>query len=320
MDLISFLLVCTQLLVSAIPAEENVSQFVSLLDRCLSHDSFTQRQRRRIASWKEQAHRIWRFDSLPSVPPGRNSSNGVNSCTGPGLPKTPNSESTSTISSSSSRCFARRWSNVAHYPGFYNTDSAVATSTAAVSNSPAPFSNVQPPLNAYSLFPPRQHLQQQQQQQQHRHSHSGPSQSSQVRPPFGVTHAPTHNSFGQHNHLLSTGIYSFSYISSRTFVYDSKIDLVIYSGAAASGSSVRQSLAPMASFPLNHSHSLQVGSHLPLQHRNSFCVSTLSHQSASSPLYGGGYSPLSSVAPDPFSFSQQQQCSSSHFDDLPSEV
>ena len=216
---------------SAIPAEENVSQFVSLLDRCLSHDAFTQRQRRRIGSWKEQAHRIW---STLSSAPGRSSSNGVNSSGGPGLPKMPNSDAASSStpssssstaaaasSSSSSRCFARRWSNVAHYPGFYNVADSTIGNTNCLGgggssggctpigsgsgngcSSSGPFGSTQPPLNAYSLFPPRQHLQQ-------RHSHSGPI--SQTRPPF-ATHAPTHNSYGQHNHLLSTGIYLFIYL------------------------------------------------------------------------------------------------------------
>ncbi len=68
--------------------------------------------------------------------------------------------------------------------------------------------------------------------------------------------------------------------------------------------------------PLPHSsHSLQVGSHLPLQHRNSFCVSALSHQSS---FYSSqGYSSLSCGAPDPFTFSHPHRM---HFDELPSEV
>lgn len=56
---------------------------------------------------------------------------------------------------------------------------------------------------------------------------------------------------------------------------------------------MRAGLAPVA--PLNP-HSLQVGSHLPpLQHRNSFCVSALSHQPS---LYSTsqGYSSMSTCA------------------------
>nr|CAG4641703.1 EOG090X06H8 [Eurycercus lamellatus] len=230
--------ICTQLLVSAIPAEESVSQFVALLDRCLGHEAFTQRQRRRIASWKEQAHRIWTTTATlasgggrivgPSVPP-------ASSSTGSGQHAGNNKSN-----ASDSRCFARRWSNVAHYPGFYNSSSATDPS------GPAAF---QP--NAYSLFPP--HRQQQQQR--------GPSPSS--RPSFA---GPTHNSYGQHTHAPG------------------------------------QRLTPTPS-GLNGpaQHSLQVGSHLPLQHRNSFCVSTLSqHQSS---LGGGGNTvcyngPYSSL--DPF--------------------
>ena len=72
--------------------------------------------------------------------------------------------------------------------------------------------------------------------------------------------------------------------------------------------------------PHNNPHSLQVGSHLPLQHRNSFCVSALSHQSSlySSSSCSKGYSSLScGVSPDPFTFSPPHRM---HFDELPSEV
>lgn len=75
-------------------------------------------------------------------------------------------------------------------------------------------------------------------------------------------------------------------------------------GGGGSGGAVRsRNLASTTSLPLNHS--LQVGSHLPLQHRNSFCVSALSQPA---PLYphgvdgvngvnGVNYSSLSTIDP-----------------------
>lgn len=90
---------------------------------------------------------------------------------------------------------------------------------------------------------------------------------------------------------------------------------------------MRPGLAPTttSTVPHNNPHSLQVGSHLPLQHRNSFCVSALSHQSSlyssssTSSSSSQGYSSLSCgvAAPDPFTFSPPHRM---HFDELPSEV
>jgi hypothetical protein len=91
---------------------------------------------------------------------------------------------------------------------------------------------------------------------------------------------------------------------------------------------MRPGLAPTttSTVPHNNPHSLQVGSHLPLQHRNSFCVSALSHQSSlysssssSTSSSSQGYSSLSCgvAAPDPFTFSPPHRM---HFDELPSEV
>nr|CAG4637018.1 EOG090X06H8 [Ceriodaphnia reticulata]SVE72943.1 EOG090X06H8 [Ceriodaphnia reticulata] len=181
--------ICTQLLVSSSPAEENVSQFVGLLDRCLSHEAFTQRQRRRIASWKEQAHRIW--NNLPpsgtSGSVSRNSSSGIANTNNGGGPQ-----------KSSETRFARRWSNVAHYPGFYSADAGSSAAQTSFGCAPP---------NAYSLFPPRQQQQQiQQQQQQQRGSlHPSPCPSpSQARPLF-AGQSPTHNSYGQHTHHAADG-------------------------------------------------------------------------------------------------------------------
>jgi hypothetical protein len=190
-------LVCTQLLVSSCPAEDNVSQFVALMDRCLSHEAFTQRQRRRIASWKEQAHRIWN-NLAPSA--SASASAGLGNGTAPGSRGSNNSAIVNATNGggggvvgsggpqkSSEARFARRWSNVAHYPGFYSAD--VAGSSAAHQTS----FGCAPP-NAYSLFPPRQ------QQQQQRGIHASPCPSPSLARPLFAGQSPTHNSYGQHTH------------------------------------------------------------------------------------------------------------------------
>ena len=182
--------ICTQLLVSAIPAEESVSQFVALLDRCLNHEAFSQRQRRRIASWKEQVHRIWSV--LPAGGGGGNngSNSGNNSRLTNGTGGGPGVAGQHAKNPGEPRSFARRWSNVAHYPGFYNAPESSAGSN---SGGVAPFGGGSFQPSSYSLFPPRQ---------QRGNSHPSPCPSpSQGRPPFA---GPTHNSYGQHNHL-STG-------------------------------------------------------------------------------------------------------------------
>ena len=280
-------LVCTQLLVSSSPGEENVSQFVGLLDRCLSHEAFTQRQRRRLASWKEQAHRIW--SNLPPSGSGnvsRNTSGG-----GGGIAGTNNGGGPQ---KSSETRFARRWSNVAHYPGFYSAD---AGSSAAQT----PFGCAPP--NAYSLFPPRQ-----QQQQQRGSLHPSPCPSPR---PLFAGQSPTHNSYGQHTHHAAGNLHS-------NLPAEFRFNRIFFKGPNAT--LMRPGLAPTTPLPPppHNPHSLQVGSHLALQHRNSFCVSALSHQSS---LYSSqqSYSPLSSCggAPDPFTFSHPHRM---HFDELPSEV
>ncbi|XP_046437500.1 protein Smaug homolog 1-like isoform X2 [Daphnia pulex] len=280
--------ICTQLLVSSCPAEDNVSQFVALMDRCLSHEAFTQRQRRRIASWKEQAHRIWN-NLAPSA-----SAAGLGNGTAPGSRGSNNSAIVNATNGgvvgsggpqkSSEARFARRWSNVAHYPGFYSADGA-GSSAAQTSFGCAP-------PNAYSLFPPRQ-----QQQQQQRGIHASPCPSPSLARPLFAGQSPTHNSYGQHTHHAG----------------------------GVNAAQMRPGPAPTTTSPHNNPHSLQVGSHLPLQHRNSFCVSALSHQSS---LYSStsssctsssqGYSSLSCgvAAPDPFTFSPPHRM---HFDELPSE-
>nr|CAG4648662.1 EOG090X06H8 [Polyphemus pediculus] len=226
--------ICTQLLVSVLPNEESISQFVSLLERCLNHEAFTQRQRRRFASWKEQAHRIW--NTLPALG---------------GRAKNTDSR------------YVRRWSNVAHYPGFYNESG----------NSPVHGMA----SNAFTLFPPRQ-----QRGGTNNRQYAGPN---------------SHNSYGQHHHL-GAGLGQSPTLGS---------------GNVAAAARARP-LAPTNSLPLNHS--LQVGSHLPLQHRNSFCVSALSQPHGS--IYHQGpnsYSPFPSIDPFPMFHDGQH----SPLDDLPSE-
>lgn len=245
-----------------------MTQFVTLLDRSLSHEAFTHRQRRRIASWKEQAHRIW--STLPSI--------GGRGVTQNATGQLSNNKNNSAEPSSSSRCFARRWSNVAHYPGFYGTES-----NGGLGGAPSSFGgcNVQSG-NAYSLFPPRQQ----------RNSHPSPCPSPSHARPSSSFSGPTHNSYGQHTHLAS-GWYLkwFSNLLQPLNIHFFTLGM-------------RSALTPTPSLPLcSPQHSLQIGSHLSLQHRNSFCVSALSHQSPS-PLYGvsGCYSSLS-PSPDPFSSS-----------------
>ncbi|XP_076003021.1 protein Smaug homolog 1 isoform X4 [Genypterus blacodes] len=54
--------VCTQLLVSR-SDEENISSYLQLIDKCLIHESFTETQKKRLLSWKQQVQRLFR--SIP---------------------------------------------------------------------------------------------------------------------------------------------------------------------------------------------------------------------------------------------------------------
>lgn len=45
--------VCTQLLVSG-SDEENISSYLQLIDKCLIHEAFTETQKKRLLSWKQQ--------------------------------------------------------------------------------------------------------------------------------------------------------------------------------------------------------------------------------------------------------------------------
>uniref|UniRef100_A0A3Q2DVX1 Protein Smaug homolog 1 n=1 Tax=Cyprinodon variegatus TaxID=28743 RepID=A0A3Q2DVX1_CYPVA len=54
--------VCTQLLVSR-SDEDNFSSYLQLIDKCLIHESFTETQKKRLLSWKQQVQRLFR--SIP---------------------------------------------------------------------------------------------------------------------------------------------------------------------------------------------------------------------------------------------------------------
>ncbi|XP_014051524.1 protein Smaug homolog 1 isoform X4 [Salmo salar] len=51
--------VCTQLLVSR-PDEENISSYMQLIDKCLLHEAFTETQKKRLLSWKQQVQKLFR--------------------------------------------------------------------------------------------------------------------------------------------------------------------------------------------------------------------------------------------------------------------
>ncbi|KAM8953404.1 protein Smaug homolog 2 isoform 2-T2 [Pelodytes ibericus] len=51
--------VCTQLLVSR-PDEENITCYLQLLEKCLTHEAFTDTQKKRLLSWKQQVLKLLR--------------------------------------------------------------------------------------------------------------------------------------------------------------------------------------------------------------------------------------------------------------------
>ncbi|XP_072895981.1 protein Smaug homolog 1 isoform X4 [Hemitrygon akajei] len=51
--------VCTQLLVSR-PDEENISSYLQLIDKCVAHEAFTETQKKRLLSWKQQVQKLFR--------------------------------------------------------------------------------------------------------------------------------------------------------------------------------------------------------------------------------------------------------------------
>ncbi|XP_077141989.1 protein Smaug homolog 2 isoform X1 [Ranitomeya variabilis] len=51
--------VCTQLLVSR-PDEDNIAGYLQLLEKCLTHEAFTETQKKRLGSWKQQIMKLIR--------------------------------------------------------------------------------------------------------------------------------------------------------------------------------------------------------------------------------------------------------------------
>ncbi|XP_070605669.1 protein Smaug homolog 1 isoform X2 [Erythrolamprus reginae] len=58
--------VCTQLLVSR-PDEENISSYLQLIDKCLIHEAFTETQKKRLLSWKQQVQKLFRSFPRKSI-------------------------------------------------------------------------------------------------------------------------------------------------------------------------------------------------------------------------------------------------------------
>ncbi|XP_054650459.1 protein Smaug homolog 2 [Dunckerocampus dactyliophorus] len=52
--------VCTQLLVSR-PDEENITCYLQLIEKCLTHEAFTETHKKRLVSWKQQVHKLLRL-------------------------------------------------------------------------------------------------------------------------------------------------------------------------------------------------------------------------------------------------------------------
>uniref|UniRef100_A0A8C6KES8 Protein Smaug n=1 Tax=Nothobranchius furzeri TaxID=105023 RepID=A0A8C6KES8_NOTFU len=62
--------VCTQLLVSR-PDEENISGYLQLIEKCLTHEAFTETHKKRLVSWKQQVLRVLRMfprKAMPDMP------------------------------------------------------------------------------------------------------------------------------------------------------------------------------------------------------------------------------------------------------------
>nr|XP_056706891.1 protein Smaug homolog 1 isoform X2 [Euleptes europaea] len=57
---------CTQLLVSR-PDEENISSYLRLIDKCLIHEAFTETQKKRLLSWKQQVQKLFRSFPRKSI-------------------------------------------------------------------------------------------------------------------------------------------------------------------------------------------------------------------------------------------------------------
>lgn len=69
---------CTQLLVTMKPENDCLTNYLHLLDRCLNHQAFTDDQKKKMLSWRQQIQRVWQFQqqrhhrtaaSTTSLPP-----------------------------------------------------------------------------------------------------------------------------------------------------------------------------------------------------------------------------------------------------------
>ncbi|XP_013867922.1 protein Smaug homolog 2 isoform X2 [Austrofundulus limnaeus] len=59
--------VCTQLLVSR-PDEENISCYLQLIEKCLTHEAFTETHKKRLVSWKQQVLSLLRLFPRKAMP------------------------------------------------------------------------------------------------------------------------------------------------------------------------------------------------------------------------------------------------------------
>lgn len=50
---------CTQLLTASVPDDDSIQLYFQLIDKCLNHEAFSQRQKSLLSSWKQQAQKIW---------------------------------------------------------------------------------------------------------------------------------------------------------------------------------------------------------------------------------------------------------------------
>ncbi|XP_037534169.1 protein Smaug homolog 2 [Nematolebias whitei] len=59
--------VCTQLLVSR-PDEENINCYLQLIEKCLTHEAFTETHKKRLVSWKQQVFNLLRLFPRKAMP------------------------------------------------------------------------------------------------------------------------------------------------------------------------------------------------------------------------------------------------------------
>ncbi|KAK3089916.1 hypothetical protein FSP39_007637 [Pinctada imbricata] len=81
--------ICTQLLVASRPDDVCFNLYIQLIDKCINHEAFPQRLKRKIASWKQEAQRIWTpkysIDKKPKSGWGNTFPLGAGGRLGPGI-------------------------------------------------------------------------------------------------------------------------------------------------------------------------------------------------------------------------------------------